>query len=82
MSTATLTSKGQITIPKTIRERLRLKVGHKINFVFSSNGEVVMSPACKSVESIFGILERKGQKPKTVEEINSAIGRALEKVYR
>jgi AbrB family looped-hinge helix DNA binding protein len=40
---ATMTSKGQITIPKIIREKLGLEAGRKIGFVLRGR-EVVMVP--------------------------------------
>ncbi|HTT39001.1 MAG TPA: AbrB/MazE/SpoVT family DNA-binding domain-containing protein [Burkholderiales bacterium] len=44
MSTA-LTSKGQVTIPKRIREALRLEPGTQVEFAVNANGEVVLQPA-------------------------------------
>ena len=40
----TLTSKGQVTIPKAIRDRLGLKPGHKVEFVADRRGRVVVEP--------------------------------------
>ncbi len=44
MST-TLTSKGQVTIPKAIRDLLGLKAGCAVDFVVAEDGRVVLSPA-------------------------------------
>lgn len=44
MST-TLTSKGQVTIPKAVREHLGLKPGSKVAFSLDANGDVVIKPA-------------------------------------
>ena len=41
----TLTSKGQVTIPKRIRDSLGLKAGSKIDFVLNESGDVVVKPA-------------------------------------
>jgi len=43
MPTSTLTSKGQITLPKEIRDQLHLKTGSKIAFVTDSSGRVVLN---------------------------------------
>ncbi len=40
----TMTSKGQVTIPKAVRERLGLRPGSKVEFRQSENGDVVISP--------------------------------------
>ena len=40
----TVTSKGQVTIPKAIRDRLGLKPGHKVEFVADRDGRVVVKP--------------------------------------
>jgi len=44
MVTATITSKGQITIPTNIRISLHLNTGDKVAFVLQSNGETVLKP--------------------------------------
>ncbi len=43
----TLTSKGQITLPKPLRDRLGLKTGAQVDFVVNANGEIVLKPAKK-----------------------------------
>jgi len=40
----TLTSKGQVTIPKAIRDRLGLKPGHRVEFAADREGRVIVSP--------------------------------------
>ena len=42
MATSTLTSKGQITVPKEIRERLRLKAGQRVEFLVDARGRVLL----------------------------------------
>ena len=44
MST-TVTSKGQVTIPKVVRERLGIKPGSKVDFEFAANGEIILRRA-------------------------------------
>jgi antitoxin PrlF len=64
MSTdATLTSKGQTTIPKEIRDNLRLKVGDRLTFTLMPDGVVVMRVKNKRVSDLAGLLHRKGRKP-------------------
>ena len=73
MITATITSKGQITLPKAVRDTLRLRSGDKIAFVINEQEEAVMKPVTKSVDQVFGLLHNKGQKAVSVEEMDQAI---------
>ncbi len=73
MITSTLTSKGQITVPKAVRQSLRLHAGDRVAFVLHDNGEVSMKPITRTVDDVFGMLHRKGMKTRSVEEMNDAI---------
>jgi len=46
MST-TVTSKGQVTIPKPVRDRLNIKPGNSVDFVLADDGSVVLVKAGK-----------------------------------
>ena len=48
MALATLTTKGQVTIPKEVRESLHLHSGDKIEFFVKESGETVIRPICKN----------------------------------
>ncbi len=74
MSTATLTSKGQITIPAKVRAALGLTAGDRIEFVEAEEGRFSIIPATKSVKALKGII-RKPAKPVTIEEMNRAIAK-------
>ena len=63
MSTeATLTSKGQTTIPKPIRDRLGMKAGDRMTFTLMPDGVVIMRVKNKRVSDLAGLLYRKGRK--------------------
>jgi AbrB family looped-hinge helix DNA binding protein len=76
MTHAILTSKGQITIPKSVRNKLNLKTGDKIDFKVSDGG-VTLVPVSKSVSEVFGILSRDINKPVSVEEMNLSIKKRI-----
>jgi antitoxin PrlF len=71
MSTeSTLTSKGQTTVPKAIRESLRLKPGDRITFTPMPDGTVLMRVKNKSVMSLAGSVRRRRRKALPVEELS------------
>src|SRR5207247_10794496 len=58
MATATLTSKGQITLPKTIRDRLRVDTGDQVDFVVNERGDVVVLAVSLDIAELKGLLKR------------------------
>jgi AbrB family looped-hinge helix DNA binding protein len=73
MSTATLTSKGQTTIPKEVRERLRLQPGDRLEFVMKDD-VVILRPATRKVTDIKGFFP-KPERSVSIAEMNKAIRR-------
>lgn len=73
MPRATVTSKGQITIPKSVRDRLHLDSGSTVDFIVEAPGRVVLRPLAGSVRDLGGILRRSGARAVSVEEIDEAI---------
>lgn len=71
MSTATLTSKGQTTIPKEVREHLSLRPGDRLEFVLKEN-LVILRPATRKVTDIKGFLS-KPKRPVSLAEMEAAI---------
>jgi antitoxin PrlF len=67
---ATLTSKGQTTIPKPIRDSLGMKAGDRMTFTLMPDGVVLMRVKNKSVLKLAGILHRKGRKPAAIEQLS------------
>jgi len=64
---ATLTSKGQMTIPKAIRDSLGMKAGDRMTFTLMPDGVVVLRVKNKRVSDLGGILYKKGRKAVPVE---------------
>ena len=69
----TLTSKGQLTLPKSIRDELKLDAGAKLDFVVDKDGTLRVRPL-RPLSSLFGLLHRPGMKPLTLADIDAAIG--------
>ena len=64
---ATLTSKGQMTIPKAIRDSLGMKAGDRMTFTLMPDGTVVLRVKNKRVSDLGGILHKKGRRALPVE---------------
>lgn len=66
----TMTTKGQVTVPREIRDRLGLKSGDKMAFTLLSDGTVVMRPKTRRLADLAGSLTRPGQLRVAVEDMN------------
>lgn len=70
MSESTLTSKGQTTIPKDIRDGLGIKAGHRMTFTLMPDGTVLMRVKNKSAMDVAGRLRKEGRKPLPVDQLS------------
>ncbi len=66
----TMTTKGQVTVPREIRDRLGLKSGDKMAFTMLSDGTVVMRPKTRRLADLAGRLTRPGQPKVALEDMN------------
>lgn len=82
MPTATLTSKGQITVPLPVRERLGLKAGDRVDFLFDADGRVSLRPHRAPFERLRGILHARGRKPLSTSDMDNAIQKAVRARWR
>ena len=82
MSQATITSKGQITIPKDVRNILHLESGSKVDFLINDNGEAVMRSLSKTTEDVFGILSSPKRKKVSVREMDKKLKNTLKKRWK
>ena len=74
MATAVLTSKGQITIPKEVRERLGVDTGDRVEFVEIEGGVFTMVAATRDIRELKGIIP-KAAKPVAIVAMNRAIAK-------
>lgn len=77
MMVSTVTSKGQMTIPKEVRDKLKMKPGDKVIFSVTPDGRAYFIVKNKTVADIAGMLHRPGAPSYTIEEINEGIGQAI-----
>ena len=73
MALATITTKGQVTIPKIIRDSLKLNTGDKIEIIVTEKREAIIRPVSKKVDDIFCRLHKHGRKAVSLEAMDDAI---------
>lgn len=81
MTLATMTVKGQITIPAGTRSKLGLVAGSKVDFVENDAGEVVLRPLGGDIRRLRGIVKYGGS-PKSLADLDRATGDAVVEQFR
>ncbi len=79
MITATITSKGQITIPKDVRKSLHLHAGDRVAFVVHGENEAVLTPITRSVDEVFGKFHQNNRPACSVDQMNQAVKKRMRK---
>jgi len=72
MPTATLTSKGQITLPREVRTSLGVATGDRLDFIRMDDGAYAIVPASHSIRSLKGVLPRP-VRPVSLDDMEAAI---------
>jgi antitoxin PrlF len=67
-----ITSKGQTTIPKPIRDHLGLRPGDRVKFFIQPDGRVVMLPTIP-ISALKGIVPKRKGRPPSLAEMDAAI---------
>ena len=70
MDETTLTSKGQTTIPKQIRDQLGLKAGDRLTFTLLPDGAVILRVKNRSLASLGGCLQQEGQPTVPIDQMS------------
>ena len=76
---ATLSSKGQATIPKAVRDRLQIKSGDRFKFFFHPDGVIILPKI--STARLKGMIPKPAQ-PVSLEEIDRAIAEGATERFR
>lgn len=77
MPTATLTTKGQVTIPKEVREHLGVDTGDRLSFVVQEDGTVIVKPITRHVRELSGLLHRPEQLAVSINKMNEGIAKRM-----
>jgi AbrB family looped-hinge helix DNA binding protein len=72
----TVTDKGQLTVPKALRDRLDIRPGTKVDFDLMPDGSVRMTVLARGAGNLFGLLHRRGRKSRSIEEMDAGIVKA------
>lgn len=69
---STISVKGQVTLPKALRDAMHLKVGDKVLFEEGSDGAYVIRPRTTDVHMLKGCVSYHGM-PQTLDQMDAAI---------
>ncbi len=72
MTTAVLSSKGQITIPRVVRQKLGIATGDRVEFVELADGQFALVPAVEDVRVLRGIVP-KPRRPLSIAQIRRIV---------
>ena len=78
---ATLTSKGQVTVPKEIRDQLGLDAGALLDFQLSADRSITVKPVQPDARRIRGLLKSPHPAPLTVEQMEAGIAEHLQRKH-
>ena len=81
MSSATITSKGQTTIPVDIRRGMGLQPGDQIEFHLLSDGSATMRVKRGTLKDFIGVLRRESQPPLSPQAMDAGIARTMRKKH-
>lgn len=82
MAIATITTKGQVTIPKAVRNSLKLNTGDKIEIILTEKREAIIRPVSKKVDDVFRKLHKPGRKTASLELMEKAVSNRLKEQFR
>lgn len=75
---ATVTSKGQVTIPKGIRDLAHISSGTQLDFQITEEGFLIIRPLIRDISKLKGIAKKKGQQSVSLQAMKKAIEEGLE----
>ncbi|SBT05915.1 Transcriptional regulator, AbrB family protein [Candidatus Accumulibacter aalborgensis] len=73
---ATVTDKGQVTVPKEIRDRAGIAPGSKLDFQIQDDGSLHVRVLARGARNLFGLLQEPARPPLSIEEMDAGIAEA------
>jgi len=74
---ATVTDKGQVTVPKEIRDQIGIEPGSRLDFEVQDDGTLRVRLLTRGADNLFGLLHREGIKPRSLDEMDQGIVKAV-----
>jgi len=74
---ATVTDKGQVTVPKGIRDRTRIVSGSRLDFEVEDDGMLRVRVLARGADNLFGLLHRPDTIPRSIEAMDEGIADAV-----
>jgi len=73
-TTAMVSDKGQVTLPKALRDRLGIHAGSRLAFRIAADGSLNVQVLAKGSDALFGLLAKPGEPVRSLEEMDAAVG--------
>ncbi len=73
---ATVTDKGQVTVPKEVRDRTGIAPGSRLDFEVMDDGTLRVRVLARNADALFGLLQRSGGQPLDIEAMDAGIAAA------
>lgn len=73
---ATVTDKGQVTVPKEIRDRTGIAPGSRLDFEVEDDGTLRVRMLVRGADNLFGLVHRPGIEPRSIEAMDQGIAAA------
>ena len=70
---ATVTDKGQVTVPKEIRDRTGIAPGSRLDFELQDDGTLRVRVLARGADNLFGLVHRPGIEPRSIEAMDQGI---------
>ena len=73
----TVSEKGQVTLPKQVRDQLGIVAGTRLAFDVEADGRLHVQVLSKGAEGLFGLLAKTGEAPRSLQEMDAAVSRSV-----
>jgi antitoxin PrlF len=74
---STVTDKGQVTLPKPLRDELGIEPGMKVDFQAQPDGSIRLRVRPSGSRGLAGLLARPGERPRSLDELDAGVAAAV-----